>query len=69
MTTSRAKIAAPISQFMTMRIRSATDAIGSAGDDVADIGLIHLHVVYWYSINGLLKYNKPFIEYRQVAYR
>ena len=32
---SRARITAAISQFMTMRIRSTTWAIGSAADDEA----------------------------------
>ena len=36
-TTSRARIAAPVSQFTTMRIRRTTYAIGSAADD--DVGL------------------------------
>ena len=41
MTNSRARIAAPISQFTTMRIRSTTYAIGSAADDEAGLDMIH----------------------------
>src|SRR5207245_6778806 len=53
MTTSRARIAAPISQFMTMRIRSTTYAIGSAADDEAGLDMIHYLLVYRMSINYL----------------
>src|SRR5688572_33280644 len=61
MTTSRARIAAPPSQFTTMRMRSRTYAIGSAADDEIGFDMIHhLHI----SI-----INKLFIEYSQVAYR
>jgi hypothetical protein len=46
MATSRVTIAAADNQFMKMRIRSATNAIGSAGDDEAGIGIIHLRLIY-----------------------
>jgi hypothetical protein len=39
--TSNARIAAPNTQFMTMRIRSTKNAIGSAADDEAGLDMIH----------------------------
>src|SRR5262249_57542020 len=60
MTTSRARIAAPISQFTTMRIRSTTDAIGSAADDEAGVDMIHHLLIS--AVNNL------FIDCRQVGY-
>src|SRR4051812_41025073 len=51
-TTSRARIAAPDSQFRTMRIRRTTYAIGNAADDEAGLGMTH-HLVYRISINYL----------------
>src|SRR6266404_6915870 len=52
MTTSRARIAAPPSQFTTMRIRSTTCAIGSAADDESGLDMIHhlLCIEYQYTI-------------------
>src|SRR5215472_14344229 len=61
MTTSRARIAAPISQFTTMRIRSTAYAIGSAADDEAGVDMIHLLLIS--TIDNL------FIDCRQVARR
>src|SRR5438105_14930477 len=61
MTTSRARIAAPNSQFTTMRIRSTTYAMGSAADDEAGRDMIH----YLPDISNI---NKLFIECRQVGY-
>src|SRR6266480_3077958 len=61
MTRSRARIAAPISQFMTMRIRSTTFAIGSAADDEAGPDMIH-HL-------PISNVNTLFIDCRQLAYR
>src|SRR5690349_24579560 len=61
-TTSRARIAAPPSQFTTMSIRSTTYAIGSAADDEAglvDIGIQYLHIS---------NINKLFIGIRQGRY-
>src|SRR5262249_25383495 len=58
--TSRARIAAPISQFTTMRIRSTTYAIGSAADDEAGVDMIHHLLIS--NINNL------FIDCRQVGY-
>ena len=49
MATSRVAIAAPPSQFTTMRIRSTTYAIGSAADDEAGLDMIHrllTHIEY-----------------------
>src|SRR5438309_981238 len=60
-TTSRARIAAPISQFMTMRIRSTTCAIGSAADDEAGLDMISLP-------SDISNINTLFIECRQVGY-
>src|SRR5947208_2123392 len=60
MTTSRARIAAPISQFTTMRIRSATYAIGSAADDEARLDMIS-------PASDISNINKLFIEYRQAG--
>src|SRR5215831_14855125 len=60
MTTSRARITAPISQFTTMRIRITTYAIGSAADDEAGVDMIHLLLIS--TINNL------FIDFRQVGY-
>src|SRR5947207_14797547 len=60
MTTRRARIAAPDSQFTTMRMRSTTYAIGSAADDETRFGMIHS--------SGISNINKSFIEYRQVIY-
>jgi len=60
LTTSRARIAAAISQFRTMRVRSTTYAIGSAADDEADLDMIH-HL-------DISNINKLFIECRQVYY-
>src|SRR5947207_13244129 len=58
MTTRRARIAVPNSQFTTMRMRSTTYAIGSAADDEA--GLDMIHTTFYIS-----NINKLFIEYRQ----
>src|SRR5688572_1627390 len=44
-TTSRARIAAPPSQFTTMRIRSRTYAIGTTADDEIGFDMIH-HLPY-----------------------
>src|SRR5215831_5348544 len=60
MTTSRARITAPISQFTTMRIRSTTYAIGSAADDEAGVDMIHRLLIS--TINNI------FIDCRQVGY-
>src|SRR5436309_14026013 len=60
MTTSRARIATPPSQFTTMRIRSMTYAIGSAADDEAWLDMIH-HL-------PISNINKLFIDNRQVRY-
>jgi hypothetical protein len=57
MTSSRATIAAPYSQFRTMRIRSTTWAIGSAADDGAGLDTV--------DTSDILIINKLFIEYRQ----
>src|SRR5215472_14794378 len=59
MTTSRARIAAPISQFTMMRIRSTTYAIGSAADDEAGVDMIRLLLIS--TIDNL------FIDFRQAA--
>src|SRR5262245_43712292 len=59
MTTSRASIATPPSQFTTMRIRSTMYAIGSAADDEARFDMIHLLI---------LNINKLFIDNRQERY-
>src|SRR6266550_3422825 len=61
MTTSRARIAAPNSQLTTMRLRSTTYAIGSAGDDEAGLNMIH-------HPSDISIINKLFIERRQVGY-
>src|SRR5438132_14025283 len=61
MTTSRARIAAPISQFTTMRIRSATYAIGSAADDEAGLDTIS-------TSRDISNINNLFIECRQAGY-
>ena len=58
MTTSRARIAAPISQFTTMRMRSTTYAIGSAADDEAGVDMILTSCIS--NINNI------FIDCRQV---
>src|SRR5438309_6076643 len=60
MTTSRARIAAPISQFTTMRIRSTTYAIGSAADDEVGFDMIHYFLIS--TINNM------FIDCRQAEY-
>src|SRR5258705_1744621 len=60
MTISRARIAAPISQFRTMRTRSTTYAIGSAADEMVGIDMIPPF--------GLSNINKLFIDCRQVRY-
>src|SRR5205809_6817358 len=60
-TTSRARIAAPISQFMTMRIRSTTYAIGSAADDEAGLDMIS-------PSSNISNINKLFIDFRQAWY-
>src|SRR5262245_2917277 len=52
--TSRARITATISQFRTIRIRSATCAIGSAADDEAGLDMLQPSV---------------YIEYQYVTYR
>src|SRR5262249_53880412 len=59
MTTSRARITAPISQFTTMRIRSTTYAIGSAADDEAGVDMIH-HLL-------ISTFDNLFIDFRQAA--
>jgi hypothetical protein len=60
MATSSAKIAAPDSQFRTIRMRSTMCAIGSAADDEAGLDMVH-HL----SISNI---NKLFIDSRQVDY-
>src|SRR5262249_50301866 len=61
MTTSRARIAAPISQFTTIRIRNTTYAIGSAADEASCVDMIQN-----LSISNI---NNTFIDCRQVGYR
>src|SRR5205823_1125623 len=59
MTTSRARIAAPVNQFTTMRIRSMTYATGSAADDEAGVDMFR---------HSLSNINNIFIDYRQPRY-
>src|SRR5438132_912341 len=62
MTTSRARIAAPISQFTTMRIRSAAYAIGSAADDEAGLDTISTSRIYRLTINTLSNFVKRLLS-------
>src|SRR5262245_34222061 len=62
MTTSRARIPAAMSQFRTIKMRSATWAIGSAADDEGGLDMIR-------PPPGIISnINKLFIECRQDDY-
>src|ERR1043165_9380995 len=52
--TSKARIAAPPSQFTTTSIRSTTYTIGSAADDAVDLDMIHDLLFFSFAQNMMI---------------